>query len=84
MRQVESQSRPRLSRMMERMRQPSRNSSRSPAPRSAPEAVTADWLSSAVYLRGGTLAEKLRRELPGTSFRFTALSGRTSEADEAF
>ena len=50
----------------------------------APEAVTADWLSSAVYLRGGTLAEKLRRELPGTSFRFTALSGRTSEADEAF
>ena len=50
----------------------------------APDAVTADWLSSAVFLRGGALAAELRRKLPGTEFRFTAPDGRTSGADGAF
>jgi len=50
----------------------------------APDAVTADWLSSAVFLRGGTLAAELRRQLPGVEFRFTDPDGRTSGADGAF
>ena len=51
---------------------------------SAPDAVTADWLSSAVFLRGGALAEKLRHALPGVEFRFTDPDGRTSGADGVF
>ena len=51
---------------------------------SAPDAVSADWLSSAVFLRGGKLAEELRRQLPGVEFRFTDPAGRTGEADGAF
>jgi len=51
---------------------------------SAPLAVTADWLSSAVYLRGGKLADALKRRLPGVEIRFTDPGGRTGEADGAF
>lgn len=34
----------------------------------APEGTLSDWLSTAVYLRGRTLAEKLEKALPGTQF----------------
>jgi len=36
----------------------------------APDAMTADWLSTAAYLRGEPLTEQLRRRLPGTTFLF--------------
>ena len=34
----------------------------------APEAVTADWMSTAVFLEGGGLAEQLCRKHPGVLF----------------
>lgn len=34
----------------------------------APEAATADWMSTAVFLRGGELAAKLHRRHPGIRF----------------
>ena len=34
----------------------------------APEGTLSDWLSTAVYLRGEALADKLKKALPGTDF----------------